>query len=198
MSSRETPRGESRKKRVEKTQKPPTSGQTEAQRTPTSGQPERPALPAAPTAKRPRTSTSEKNNRTKNPRMTNSIRGTVSGTVQVEATPDVTSDPMSNPSITSSAMRRRAARSSRPNPSVSHGGVYTAPTPSEVLSAVSRVSNGSRSVMHQNSMSLAFVLNMVKRLLEQHTMKHQPFLPEDELMRVSREYNPRRGFYLSC
>jgi hypothetical protein len=48
--------------------------------------------------------------------------------------------------------------------------------------------------MHQNSMSLAFVLNTVKRLLEQHTMKHQPFLPEDELMRVSREYNPRRGF----
>jgi hypothetical protein len=154
-------------------------------------------LPAAPTAKRPRASTSE-SNRTKNPRMTNSIRGAVSGTAQVKSTPDVTSDSVSSPRITSSAMRRRAARSSRPNPSVSHGGVYTAPTRSEVLSAASRTSNGSRSVMHQNSMSLAFVLNTVKRLLEQHTMKHQPFLPEDELMRVSREYNPRRGFYLSC
>jgi len=52
--------------------------------------------------------------------------------------------------------------------------------------------------MHQGSMLLAFVLNMVKRLLEQHTMKHQPFLWEDEFIRVSREYYPRCGFYLSC
>lgn len=170
----ETPsQRESKKKRVEKTQKTPTS------------QPARPALPAVPTAKRPRTATSE-NNRAKNPRVTNSIRGAVSGAV---ATPDVIS--ASNPSITSSAMRRRAARSPHPNSSVS------APTSSEVLSAASGVADGSRSVMHQKNMSLAFVLNAVKRLLEQHTMKYQPFLPEDEFLRVSCYY-PRRGFDLSC
>ena len=198
----ETLRGESKKRRVDKTQKTPTSGQTEAQKTPTSWQPVRPALPAVPAAKRPRTSTS-KNNRTRNPRVTNSSRGAVSGAVQVKATPaaatpDATPDSASNPSITSSTMRWRAAQSPRPNSPVSYRRVYTAPTPSEVLAAESRTSNGSRSVMHKNSMSLAYVLNAVKRLLEQHTLKYQPFLPEDELLRVSREYYPRRGFYLSC
>ena len=189
----ETPRRESKKRRVEKTQKTPTSGQTEAQKTPTSWQPERRALPAVPTAKRTRTSS--ENNRT------NSIRGAVSGAVQVKATPavattDATSDSVSNPSITSSTMRRRA-QSPRPNSSVSYGRVYTTPTPSEVLAAASRTSSGTRSVMHKNSLSLAFVLNTVKRLLEQHTLKYQPFLPKDELLRVSREHHPRRGLHLA-
>jgi len=52
--------------------------------------------------------------------------------------------------------------------------------------------------MHKNSMSLAYVLNAVKRLLERHTLKYQPFLPEDELLRVNHECYPRHGFYLSC
>jgi len=197
----QTPRRESKKKRVEKiqktpteTQNTPTSGQTETQNTPTSWQPVRPVLPAVATAKRPRTSTSE-NNRTKNPRVTNSTRRAVSGDVQVTATPDFTADSVSNPSITSSTMRRRAVQSPHPNSSVSHRRVHTTPTPSEVLSAARSTSNGSRSVMHQKSMSLASLLNTVKRLLEQHTLKYQPFLPEDELLRVSHEYYPRR-FYL--
>jgi len=197
----ETPRRESKKRRGEKTQKTPTSGQTEGQKTPTSWQPGRPALPAVPTAKRTRTSSSE-SNRTRNPRVTNGIRGAVSGAIQVKATPDVatpdaTSDSVSNPSITSSTMRRRAAQSPRPDSSVSYRRVYTAPTPWEVLAAASRTPSGTRSVMHKNSLSLAFVLNTVKRLLEQHTLKYQSFLPEDELLRVSREYYPRRGFYLA-
>jgi hypothetical protein len=159
----ETPsQHESKKKRVEKTQKTPTS------------QPARPALPAVPTAKQPRTATTSENNRTKNPRVTNSIRGAVPGAV---ATPDVIS--ASNPSITSSAMRWRSVRSPHPISSVS------APTSSEVLSMASGVADGSRSVMHQKNMWLAFVLNAVKRLLEQHTMKYQLFLPEDEFLRVS-------------
>jgi len=197
----ETPRRESKKRRVEKTQKTPTSGQTEAQKTPTSWQPGRPALPAVPTAKRTRTSSSE-NNRTRNARVTNGIRGAVSGAVQVKATPDVatpdtTSDSVSNPSITSSTMRRRAVQSPRPDSSVSYRRVYTAPTPSEVLAAASRTPSGTRSVMHKNSLSLAFVLNTVKRLLEQHTLKYQPFLREDKLLRVSREHHPRRGLHLA-
>jgi hypothetical protein len=147
---------ESKKKRVEKTQKTLTS------------QPARPVLPVVPMAKRPRTATFE-NNRTKNSRVTNSIRGTVSGAV---ATPDVIS--ASNPSNTSFAMKRWAAQSPHPNSSVS------APTSSEVLSAASGIADGSRSVMHQKNMLLAFVLNAVKRLLEQHTIKYQPFLPEDK------------------
>ena len=192
----ETTQCESKKKSVEKTQKTPTSWQTEAQKTPTSWQPERLALPAVPTANRPRTATSE-DNRTKVPKVTNSIRRAVSGAVQVKATPaivtsDVTSDSASSPRITTSAMRRRAAQSPHPN------SLVPAPTSSEVLSVASGTSNGRRSVMHQGSMPLAFVLNTVKRLLEQHTMKHQPFLREDEFIRVSREYYPRRGFYLSC
>ena len=215
----QTPRRELKKRRVEKTQQTPTSGQTEAQNTLTSGQteaqntptseqteaqntptawqPVRSGLPTVCTAKRPRTSTSE-DSRTKNPRVTNSTRQAVSGDVQVTATPDVTADSVSNPSITSSAMRQRAVQSPRPNSSVSQRRGHTAPTPSEVLSAVHSTSNGSRSVMHQKSMSLASLLNTVKRLLEQHTLKYQPFLPENELLRVSFEYYPRRCFYLFC
>lgn len=197
----QTPRRESKKRRVEKTQQTPTSGQTEAQNTPTSGQheaqntptarqPVRSGLPTARTAKRPRTSTS-KDSRTKNPRTTNSTLQGVSGDVQVTATPDVTADSVSNPSITSSAMRQRAVQSPHPNSSVSQRRGHTAPTPPEVLSAVHSTSNGSRSVMHQKSMSLASLLNTVKRLLEQHTLKYQPFLSENELLRVSFEYYPR-------
>ena len=193
----QTPRREPKKRRVEKTQKTPTSGHAEAQNTPTPWQPVRPVLPTVPTAKRPKTSTSE-NNRTKIPRVTNSTRQAVSGDVQVTATPDFTADSVSNPSITSSTMRRRDVQSPCPNLSVSHRRVRMAPTPSEVLSAVHGTSGGSRSVMHQKNMSLASLLNTVKRLLEQHTLKYQPFLPEDEFLRVSFEYYPRRCFYLSC
>ena len=193
----ETPRRDSKKRRVEKTQKTPTSGQTEAQNTPTPRQPVRAASPTVPPmVKRLRTSTSE-NNQTKNPKVTNSTRRAVSGDVQVTATPDVTADSVSNTSITSSTMRRRAVQSPRSNSSVSHRRVHTTPTPSEVLSAVHSTS-GRRSVMHQKNMSLAALLNTVKRLLEQHTLKHQPFLPEDEFLRVSFEYYSRRCFYLSA
>ena len=133
--------------------------------------------------------------------MTNGIRGAVSGAIQVKATPDVatpdtTSDSVSNPSIISSTMRQRAVQSPRPDSSVSYRRVYMAPTPSEVLAAASRTPSGTRSVMHKNSLSLAFVLNMVKRLLEQHTLKYQPFLLEDKLLRVSREHHPRCGLHL--
>ena len=187
---------ESKKKRVEKTQKTLMSWQTEAQKTLTSWQPERLALPAVPMAKRPRTATSE-DNRTKVPKVTNSIRRAVSGAVQVKATPavatpDITSDSASSPSITTSAIRQRAAQSPHPN------SLVPAPTSSEVLLVASRTSNGRQSVIHQGSMPLAFVLTTVKRLLEQHTMKHQPFLREDEIICVSHEYYPRRGFYLTC
>jgi len=51
--------------------------------------------------------------------------------------------------------------------------------------------------MHKNSLSLAFVLNMVKRLLKQHTLKYQLFLPEDELLLVSSEHHPRCGLHLA-
>ena len=153
-------------------------------------------IPEEPMAKRPRTATSE-DNRTKVPKVTNSIRRAVSGAVQVKATlavatPDVTSDSASSPSITTSAMRWWAAQSPHCN------SLVPAPTSSEVLSVASGTSNGRRSIMHQGSMPLAFVLNTVKRLLEQHTMKHQPFLREDEIICVSCEYYPRCGFYLSC
>jgi len=72
-----------------------------------------------------------------------------------------------------------------------------APTPSEVLVAASMTTSGMQSVMHKNSLSLAFVLNTVKRLLEQHTLRYQPFLLEDEPLRVSREHHPRRGLHLA-
>jgi hypothetical protein len=127
--------------------------------------------------------------------VTDSIRGAVSGAVKAKAipavaTPDVIS--ASNPRITSSAIRWWIARSPHPNLSVS------APTSSEVLAVASRVSDGSRSVMHQKNMSLAFVLNAVKRLLEQHTIKYQPFLMEDEFLHASCYYPRRASFYLSC
>ena len=197
----ETPRRDSKKRRVEKTQITPTSGQTEAQKTPTSWQPGRPALPAVATAKRTRTSSSE-NNRTRNASVTNDIRGAVSGAVQVKATPDVatpdtTSDSVSNSSITYSTRRRRGVQSPHSDWSVSYRRVYTAATPSEVLAAASRTPSGTQSVMHKNSLWLAFVLNTVKSLLEQHTSKYQPFLPEDELLRVSREHHPRHGPHLA-
>jgi len=196
----ETPQCESKKRREEKIQKTPTSGQTDTQNTPTFGQPGRPVLPAVPMAKRTRTSS--KNKRTRNPRVTNGIRGAVSGAVQVNATPDVatpdtTSDSVSNPSITSFTMRRRTMQSPHPASSVSYRRVYMAPTPSEVLAVVSRRTSSTGSVMHKNSLSLAFVLNMVKRLLEQHTLKYQPFLPEDVLLRVSREHHSRCGLHLA-
>jgi len=156
---------ESKKTRVAKTPKPPTWEQTEEQKTPTCWQIEHPAIPAEPAAKRPRTSTS-KNNRTRNLRVTNSSRGAVSGAVQVKATLaaatlDATLDSASNPSITSSTMRWWAVQSPHPNSLV----VYTVPTPSEVLETASRTSNGRRSVIHKNSLSLAHVLNAVRRLL---------------------------------
>jgi len=196
----ETPQRESKKRRVEKTQKTLTSGQTEAQNTFTSWQPGRPALPAVATAKRTRTSSEI--NRMRNPRVTNGIRGAVSWAILVKATPDVatpdtTSDSVSNPSITSCRMRRQAVQSPRPNSSVSYRRVYMAPTPSEVLVAASRTTSGMQSVMHKNSLSLAFVLNTVKRLLEQHTLRYQPFLLEDEPLRVSREHHPRHGLHLA-
>jgi len=191
---------ESKKRRVEKIQKTPTSGQTEVQKTPTSWQPGRPALPVVPTAKQTRTTS--KNNRMRNPRVTNSIRGAVSGTVQVKATPDVvtpdtTLDSLSNPSITSSTMRRQAVQSPRPDSLVSYRTVYTAPTSSEVLAVASSTTSGMRSVMHKNSLSLAFVLNTVKRLLEQHTLKYQLFSLEDKLLCASHEHHPRHGLHLA-
>jgi hypothetical protein len=51
-----------------------------------------------------------------------------------------------------------------------------------VASSVS--SYGHRSVMHKNDPVLAVVLNIIKRLLEQHTLKYQPFIQEDELLVV--------------
>ena len=188
----ETPQHESKKRRVEKTPKTPTSGQTKVQNTLTFWQPGCPALPAVPTAKRTRTSF--ENNQTSNPRVTNSIHGAVLGAIQVKAT---ISDSVSKPSITSSTMRRQAVQSPRPNSSVSYRRVYMAPTPSEVLVAASMTTSGMQSVMHKNSLSLAFVLNTVKRLLEQHTLRYQPFLLEDEPLRVSREHHPRRGLHLA-
>ena len=114
--------------------------------------------------------------------MTNNTCGAVLGAIQVKATldvvtPDATSDSERNSSITSSIIRWQTVQSSRPDSSVSYRRVYTAPTPSEVLVAAFRTPSGMRSVMHKNSLSLAFVLNTVKRLLEQHTVKYQLFLP---------------------
>jgi len=84
-----------------------------------------------------------------------------------------------------------------PDSSVSYRRVYTATAASEVFAVASRITSGTRSVMHKNSLLLAFVLNMVKSLLELHTLKYHPFLPEDELLCMSCKYHPRRGLHLA-